>query len=95
MRGGHTTWLTLIILTAAAASTAAQEGPLDYPQWRGANRDGAAAEFSEPAVWPSQLTQHYRVEVGLGYATPILVGDRVYTFSRQDTDEAPRQKQDG
>ncbi len=87
MRGGHTTWLTLIILTAAAASTAAQEGPLDYPQWRGANRDGAAAEFSEPAVWPSQLTQHYRVEVGLGYATPILVGDRVYTFSRQDTDE--------
>jgi len=87
MRGRHTAWLTLTMLVGAAGVAAAQEGPLDYPQWRGANRDGAAAEFTEPDVWPTELTRQWQIETGLGYATPILVGERVYTFGRQDTDE--------
>ena len=87
MRPRRATRLTLTMLIGAAGVATAQEGPLDYPQWRGVNRDGAAAAFTEPTSWPARLTRHWQVEVGLGYATPILVGDRVYTFGRQDTEE--------
>ena len=77
MRGTHTAWLSLTMLLCSTGVAAAQQGPLDYPQWRGVNRDGAAAAFAEPDTWPSQLTQQWQVETGRGYATPILVGDRI------------------
>src|SRR5688500_11712174 len=51
-----------------------------WPQWRGANRDGAAT-FSVPKTWPEKLTLKWKVDVGTGYAAPITVGDRVYAFS--------------
>jgi outer membrane protein assembly factor BamB len=87
MKRGCVAWVTVAVAFGSAGSGSAQEGALDYPQWRGANRDGAAAAFTEPAVWPTQLTRQWQVETGRGYATPILVGDRVYTFGRLDTDE--------
>ena len=61
-------------------------GP-DWPQFRGPNRDGAVASFVEPTAWPERLTQQWKVDVGDGHATPVLVGARVYTFSRQGTNE--------
>ena len=54
----------------------------NWPQWRGQNRDGAITAFNEPATWPEALKQQWKVEVGAGYATPLLVGDRIYMFSR-------------
>ena len=60
-----------------------------WPQWRGTNRDGAAT-FTVPKVWPERLTLKWKVDVGLGYAAPITVGDRVYAFSRQGEDEVMR-----
>jgi hypothetical protein len=45
------------ILVGFVATVAGQHPPLDYPQWRGQNRDGAASAFSEPASWPETLTQ--------------------------------------
>ena len=59
----------------------------DWPQWRGPNRDGVVISFREPASWPESLNQEWTVEVGSGYATPILVGDRIYMHARQDEDE--------
>ena len=59
----------------------------DYPQWRGQNRDGAASGFIEPKTWPESLTQVWRVEVGEGYATPIVVAGTVYAFTRRDGKE--------
>ncbi len=59
----------------------------DWPQWRGPNRDGAVASFREPSSWPDRLNQQWKIEVGLGYATPLLVGDRLYVFTRQNEDE--------
>ena len=59
----------------------------DWPQWRGPNRDGSISVFDVPASWPVGLTEQWKVEVGFGYATPILVGDRVYVFARQGDDE--------
>lgn len=79
--------LAAALLASAALAAQAQDGALDYPQWRGAQRDGVAAAFVEPDAWPVGLTRRWQAETGLGYATPILVGDRVYTFGRLDTDE--------
>jgi outer membrane protein assembly factor BamB len=61
-------------------------GP-DWPQFRGPNRDGTIASFGEPKTWPDRLTQRWKVEVGEGHATPVLVGGRIYTFTRQGTNE--------
>ena len=60
-----------------------------WPQWRGANRDGAAT-FTAPGTWPEKLTLQWKVDVGTGYAAPITVGGRVYAFSRQGEDEVMR-----
>ncbi|HEX6163227.1 MAG TPA: PQQ-binding-like beta-propeller repeat protein [Vicinamibacterales bacterium] len=60
-----------------------------WPQWRGVNRDGAAA-FTAPKAWPEALVKKWQVEVGTGYAAPITAGDRVYAFSRQNEDEVMR-----
>jgi len=75
------------ILIGFVATVAGQHPPLDYPQWRGQNRDGAASAFSEPTSWPETLTQRWQVEVGEGYATPLVVGNTVYVFTRRGDDE--------
>jgi outer membrane protein assembly factor BamB len=82
----------IVILLAAVcglAPAAAQRANSDWPQWRGSNRDGAAT-FTSPAAWPERLNQKWKVEVGIGYAAPITVGDRVFTFSRQGEEEVMR-----
>ena len=82
------TWLiTLTILTGSGAVAAGQSASLDYTQWRGANRDGAAASFAEPKSWPDKLTLKWKVDVGAGYATPLIVGNRVYTHTRRGENE--------
>lgn len=75
------------VLIASAAAAVAQISPQDYPQWRGRNRDGAASGFSEPKSWPENLTRRWKVHVGEGYATPIVVGKTVYSFTRRDGKE--------
>ena len=59
----------------------------DWPQWRGANRDGKVSGFKAPATWPKELTQKWKVTVGRGVATPALVGEKLYVFARQGEDE--------
>jgi outer membrane protein assembly factor BamB len=75
------------LLSAFALLLAGQVLAQDWTQWRGPNRDGAIASFTAPRDWPEQLTQRWKVDVGLGYATPLLVGNRIYMFSRQGDDE--------
>jgi len=71
------------VLAVAATRAAAQ----DWPQWRGPDRNGSIAGFDVPAAWPAGLTEQWKVEVGLGYGSPLLIGDRVYLFTRQGNDE--------
>ncbi len=61
----------------------------DWPQWRGANRD-AKATFQTPATWPKVLKEKWKVKVGNGVATPSLVGDKLYVFTREAKDEIVR-----
>lgn len=81
--------LVVTLVVCGLAPAAAQRPATDWPQWRGAQRDGAAS-FTPPATWPERLTERWKVEVGLGYSAPIIVGDRVFAFSRQDDSEVMR-----
>lgn len=62
----------------------------DWSQWRGANRDGKVAGFVTPAPWPASLARQWQVTVGLGDATPALVGGQLYVFTRQGDEEVVR-----
>jgi outer membrane protein assembly factor BamB len=77
------TLLSFTILIGGAVALDAQRPSLDYPQWRGANRDGSGSGFVEPKAWPAALTRRWRVEIGEGHATPIVIGDTVYVFTRR------------
>jgi outer membrane protein assembly factor BamB len=74
----------LSVICAFMASTALAQ---DWPQWRGANRDGKVTGFAVPDAWPKSLAQKWKVTVGLGDSTPALVGDKLYVFAQQDTDQ--------
>ena len=76
--------VVLLVGVLAAPGRAAGQ---DWTQWRGPTRDGSITTFDVPASWPAGLTQQWKVDVGFGYASPILVGDRVYMFTRQGDDE--------
>ena len=79
--------IAIVALLMSAGDALAQNGPLDYTQWRGPNRDGSASGFVEPKAWPAELRQHWKVEVGEGYATPLVVATRIYTIARRNGNE--------
>ena len=61
--------------------------PADWPQWRGPapRRPGGAAGASRR--WPKALTPGWKATVGLGHASPVVAGDRVFVFAREGQDE--------
>lgn len=78
----------IMFLTAGLFSVTVQAE--DWPQWRGSNRDARVTNFKAPATWPKELKQSWKVTVGDGVATPALVGDKLYVFSRQEGHEIVR-----
>jgi hypothetical protein len=77
--GKHAVSLTAgLILIVAAVSAPAQ----DWPQWRGPNRDDKVSGFTAPKTWPQEFHQKWKVSVGQADATPALVGDKLFVFSR-------------
>jgi len=78
--------LTLIAagLVAAGLSPAA-----DWPQWRGPHRDGVSPETglmkAFPAGGPKLLWTSK--DAGLGYSAVAVVGDRLYSWGDDDTEE--------
>jgi outer membrane protein assembly factor BamB len=75
--------LTLGLLVTVHQTVSAQ----DWPQWRGANRDGVITGFVAPKTWPDQLKQRWKVTVGIGHSSPLVAGSRVYLHSRQGENE--------
>ena len=76
--------VAFIVLSAASVIAA------DWPQWRGLHRDARVSDFKAPVTWPKDLTKKWSVDVGDGAATPALVGDRLYLFSREGDDAMTR-----
>ncbi len=75
-------WLTIfgVVLTPVASAE-------DWSQWRGVARDGHAPMFQVPSAWPEAPRQMWKVEVGEGFASPVVAGDTVYLMARQGDDE--------
>lgn len=80
----------LMTMVACITSLGASCLLADWPQWRGENRDARATDFKAPKTWPKELTQKWKVTVGEGVATPALVGDKLYVFSREQGNEVAR-----
>lgn len=80
----------VVLLSFITAITVTGASAQDWPQWRGANRDGKVSGFEAPKSWPKELAQKWKVEVGTGDATPALVGNKLYVFSRQGDEEVVR-----
>lgn len=80
---GHNSYFANFRYTPAAQGSVSQ----DWPQWRGPNRDGKVSASGAPQTWPSELTQTWKVAVGSGDSTPALVGDRLYVYARQGSEQ--------
>ena len=70
--------LSMSILTSQAQ---------DWPQWRGTNRDSKVTGFKAPQTWPQEFNQTWKVTVGTGDATPALVNNKLFVFTRQGDNE--------
>ncbi len=90
MRLRRTSFVGIVLFAALSAVATGQNAGPDWPQWRGPSRDGVLTSFTEPKSWPDALTQRWKIPVGTGYATPLVVGNRVYVFSRQNENEVLR-----
>lgn len=58
-----------------------------WPGWRGEGRDNRVSGMVLPAELPETLERVWRVEVGSGYATPLVAGGRVFQHAREGGDE--------
>ncbi len=61
----------------------------DWPQWRGPHRDGISAESGLLQDWPKdgpRLIWHQEA-LGDGYATPAVVGSRLYLMANRGNDD--------
>ena len=58
----------------------------DWPQWRGPARDGHS-DVAPRASWPQALKPGWKASVGVGHASPVVVGDRAYVFTREGNEE--------
>jgi outer membrane protein assembly factor BamB len=58
----------------------------DWPQWRGANRDGTSAETGLLDAWPKDGPRLLwkAQDLGEGYSGPAIVGDRLFIEGQQD-----------
>jgi outer membrane protein assembly factor BamB len=60
----------------------------DWPQWRGPNRDGISKETGLSKEWPEggpRLLWQAK-DLGEGYSTPAVVGNRLYVISNRGMD---------
>ena len=59
----------------------------DWPQWLGPQRDGVWHETGIVQEFPSDgLHVKWRVPIGLGYAGPAVVGDKLFVMDYQQVD---------
>jgi outer membrane protein assembly factor BamB len=76
--------LSVIMIVLLPASLSAQE----WTQWRGTNRDASLVAAHVPPTWPASVRRVWRVEVGEGYSSPVVAGNRVFVHSRRDPAES-------
>jgi len=83
----NTKWVVSMTIAVLILISATYIFAQDWPQWRGVNRDGKVLGFKAPETWPKELTLKWKITVGAGDATPALVNDKLYVFTRQGEEE--------
>jgi outer membrane protein assembly factor BamB len=59
----------------------------DWPQWRGSRYDGVSRESGLPTEWSDSQNVVWKVQLpGIGSATPIVSGNRIFLTSQADND---------
>ena len=76
-----------LCFSAAAVTTTPliERWDSDWPQWRGPERDGTSKETGLLKQWPAagpKLLWQVN-DIGDGYATPVVVGSRIYVMSNR------------
>lgn len=75
-------FLSLTFLAAGPATA------VDWPQFRGVNRDGVSAETDLPRTWPAGGPRVvWRRPIGEGFSSISVAGDRLYTMDSDGTTE--------
>ena len=76
-------WITLLVLPLAGWLRAD-----DWPQWRGPGRDGISKETGLLKEWPENGPKllWQAKDLGEGYSTPAVVGERLYVISNKGLD---------
>ncbi|HEV8605530.1 MAG TPA: PQQ-binding-like beta-propeller repeat protein [Tepidisphaeraceae bacterium] len=71
-------WLTALFIILLSTSALA----IDWPQWRGPNRDNLSTETGLLKQWPKEGPPLLwkATGLGIGYSTVSVVGDRIYTM---------------
>jgi outer membrane protein assembly factor BamB len=77
----------LLFAFIAVMLGSAGAGAQDWAQWRGPARDGTLPAAVVPKTWPAATTRTWQVEVGEGYASPVVSGGRAFVHSRRDPNE--------
>jgi outer membrane protein assembly factor BamB len=77
------------LIAVLLAATSISAGAAEWPQWRGPLRDGISPETGLLKTWPAngpKLLWQLK-DIGLGYSTPAVVGDRIYLLSNRGLDD--------
>src|SRR5450432_4123252 len=90
-------WPGVLVVLGCLCQTASGA---DWPQWRGPERNGISKESGLLKEWPKEgpkLLWQVK-DIGNGYSTPAVVGDRIYLVSKKGLDDEfvqPRRVKDG
>src|SRR5260370_3440603 len=77
--------LSLLVLVICGSSARAYAQ--DWRQWRGPHGDGVVHGVTVPKLWPKTLKEEWKVPVGRGVASPVVVGGNIYVFAGVKDDE--------
>jgi outer membrane protein assembly factor BamB len=77
-------WIGLLIACLALLG-AERVFAADWPQWRGPQRDGISRETGLLKEWPAEGPKllWQAKDIGHGYSTPAVVGERLYLLSNR------------
>src|SRR5438876_8219400 len=76
----RTLTLASALFIAGTALAADKPGPNDWPQWRGANRDGKSPETGLLKSWPKDGPAKLWTakDLGSGFGTPSVAAGKIF-----------------
>ncbi len=81
--------LVAVVLALCTVAAAGAEESAHWPQWRGPSHTGQSPAGDPPVSWSESENVAFKVELpGLGLASPVIWGDRVFVLSAAAADPA-------